>query len=65
MSELIRQHPPADRGRVNIDDPVELRWWCGRLGCTDRKLVEAVKAVGAAATRVALYLRERSFLRKD
>jgi len=56
---MIRLHPPADRGRININDPLELRWWCGRLGCSDLKLMEAVKAVGAAATRVASYLRER------
>ena len=62
MSVWMRTQPPADRARINIDDPVELRWWCGRLGCSDLKLVEAVKAVGAAATSVARYLREQRSL---
>lgn len=66
MTAPFWQRPPADRGRINIDDPGELRWWCGRLGCTDMKLKEAVQAVGATTTRVAQYLREkRLFMVRD
>ena len=66
MNETIRRRAPADRGRINIDDPWELRWWCTRLGCSDLGLKEAVRTVGNTATKVAQYLRERNpFASKD
>lgn len=64
MTASSWQHPPADRGRINLEDPGELRWWCGRLGCSDLRLREAVRTVGATATRVAQYLRDRRTLQR-
>ena len=48
---------PADRNRVNVEDPGDLRWWCGHLGCSDLKLREAVRRVGETPLHVQQYLR--------
>lgn len=49
--------PPSDRNHIDISDPLELRWWCGRFGCTDLKLKEALAHVGNAPSQVEQYLR--------
>ena len=48
---------PVDRGHIVIDDPLELRWWCGRFGCSDLRLIGAVSQVGSAPSQVEQYLR--------
>jgi hypothetical protein len=55
--QLSQSKRPADRSRVNVEDPNDLRWWCGHLGCSDLKLKEAVRKVGQTPLRVQQYLR--------
>lgn len=47
---------PMDPGRVNTMDPVELRYWCDHLQCSEDELKDIVGRVGehVAAVREAL-----------
>lgn len=53
---------PEDKTRINVENPEEFRWWCGRLGCSDLKLREAVRKVGRTTNKVEQYLRHRRVL---
>jgi hypothetical protein len=39
-------YKPLDPGRVDTVDPVELRYWCRELHCTEIELMQAVSEVG-------------------
>ena len=56
MEHALSHFKPLDPGRVNIMDPIELRWWCRELHCTEAQLTAAVGKVGehVAAVRQAL-----------
>lgn len=41
-----RGFKPLDPGRVNTMDPVEKRFWCHELHCTEAELDRAVNKVG-------------------
>jgi hypothetical protein len=43
---------PLDPGRINTMDPVEMRWWCSELGCSEERLEEVVAEVGEHVTAV-------------
>jgi hypothetical protein len=43
---------PLDPGRINTMDPVEMRWWCHELGCSEERLEQAVAEVGEHVTAV-------------
>lgn len=43
---------PADPGRVNAIDPVELDYWCRTLGCSAEQLNAAIDRVGDHVTAV-------------
>lgn len=47
---------PADRARINIADPVEVRWWSKLLGCSPKQLLLAVSHTGDSAAKVELLL---------
>lgn len=57
MSDDLSNRGPADRSRVNVNEPWEVRWWCQRFGCTESQLRGAVNAVGTSADAVEHYLR--------
>jgi hypothetical protein len=46
MSDDIGSFKPLDPGRVNAIDPIELRYWCSELKCTEGELREAIAKVG-------------------
>ena len=50
---------PLDPGRVNTMDPVELRYWCDQLHCTEDELQDAVNRVGEHVAAVRQALEER------
>ncbi len=56
MSDQRNDYKPLDPGRVNALDPVELRWWCRELGCTEARLLAAIGAVGEHVSAVRQYL---------
>lgn len=57
--ELPRDFKPIDPGRVNTMDPVERRWWCLQLNCTEGELDEAIDAAGEHVTEVREQLARR------
>lgn len=46
-----------DRSRIDLKDGAQVRWWCGKFGCGDIRLREAVGAVGEAPHHVERYLK--------
>jgi len=60
MSDDSRSREPADRSRVNVDDPSEVRYWRKEYGCTEQQLRQAVSAVGVSAARVKQYFKNLS-----
>ncbi len=59
MSDDLGNRGPADRARVNIHEPWEVKWWCSEFGCTESQLKAAVNAVGVMASDVRAYLARR------
>lgn len=49
--------PPEDPSVIELSDPAVFRWWCGRLGCSDLRLIAAVRQAGSDPRRVGHYLR--------
>ena len=47
---------PADRQRVNVNDPWEEIYWGEKLGCTSDQLRDAVDAVGEGVREVKDFL---------
>ena len=59
MSEESKLFHPLDPGRVNSIDPVEMKYWCAQLGCTESELRQAVGQVGEHVTAVREWLAKR------
>lgn len=51
MNEL-KDFRPLDPGRVNTMDPIEVRYWCRELHCTEVELESAIDQVGEHVTEV-------------
>lgn len=47
---------PLDPGRIQADDPVEMRYWSRELGCSDDALQQAVASVGPHVAAVRQHL---------
>jgi hypothetical protein len=47
----------ADRKRININEPYEVRYWSQKFGCTHAGLGAAVHAVGDSVAAVERYLK--------
>lgn len=43
---------PADRSRIDLNDPLEVRYWAGKFGCTEQVLRDVVARVGTSAAQV-------------
>jgi hypothetical protein len=50
------QFQPLDPGRINTLDPVELKYWCRQLDCTEQVLKDALAKVGDHVTAVRAQL---------
>jgi hypothetical protein len=59
MMEDLTNFRPLDPGRVNLMDPVEMRYWCKELGCTEEELEDAVAKGGDHIAAVRAELEER------
>ena len=60
MSDELKNRAPADRSRVNVDDPGEVKYRRKEYGCTEQQLRQAVAAVGLSAAKVSQYLKRKS-----
>ncbi|MEP6875617.1 MAG: DUF3606 domain-containing protein [Burkholderiales bacterium] len=59
MLDDLNHFKPLDPGRVNAMDPIELRYWCRELHCTEAELTHAVSKVGEHVTEVREQLASR------
>ena len=63
MNASVRKNPkvaPADRNRLNVGDPWELKYWCDVLGVQPERLKRAVLLAGVMLTDVRMYLKRQS-----
>jgi hypothetical protein len=56
MSDNLNNRGPADRSRINVHEPWEVRWWTQELGVSEAQLRSAVSAVGVSAANVRRHL---------
>lgn len=56
MRDDLSSFKPLDPGRVNAVDPVEARYWCKELECTEDDLANAVAKVGEHVAEVRQFL---------
>ena len=59
MKDELSHFKPLDPGRILADDPVELRYWCQQLRCSEEALREALLQVGDHVTAVRDHLAAR------
>lgn len=60
MADDLKNRAPADRSRVNVNEPSEVKYRRKQYGCTEQQLRQAVAAVGASADKVSQYLKNKS-----
>lgn len=60
MSDDLRNRRPADRNRININEPWEVKYRRKEFGCTEQQLRQAISAVGDSAAKVGQYLKSKS-----
>lgn len=60
MSGDLKNGAPADRSRVNINEPSEVKYRRKEYGCTEQQLRQAVSAVGVSAAKVSQYFKNKS-----
>ncbi|MDM0078486.1 DUF3606 domain-containing protein [Variovorax sp. J2P1-59] len=56
MPDDLDNRGAQDRGRININESHEVRYWTQRLGVTEEDLRKAVAEVGVSVDRVAEHL---------
>ena len=59
MADDTSNRRPADRLRVNVNEPWELSYWMKEFRCTAEELRAAVKAAGVMVADVQAYLRTK------
>nr|WP_047197009.1 DUF3606 domain-containing protein [Caldimonas brevitalea] len=52
----LQNFQPLDRGRINLLDPLEVRYWCRQFDCKPEELKKAVALVGDHAADVREHL---------
>jgi len=58
MSDDKKNRGAADRSRINVNEPHELAYWTIDLGVSEKKLRDAVVAVGVMAADVRKHLKK-------
>jgi hypothetical protein len=53
MADDLKDRGARDRGRVNVHEDYELRYWTQKWGVTKEQLVQAVQKAGVSAEAVA------------
>jgi hypothetical protein len=56
MSDEFIKKISMDPTKVDVQEPWDVYGWCYELGCTNRQLIAAVKAVGISAEAVRKHL---------
>ena len=50
---------PQDAERINVHEDYEVKYWCGKFGCTAERLRAAVEKVGVMSKDVEKELARR------
>ena len=58
MSDDKKNRGPADRSRINIHEPYEVRYWCKELGVSPDKLKELVQQFGVSVVAIRQALKK-------
>ena len=58
MADDLADFHPLDPGRINTMDPIELKYWCQQLKCSEPELKAALSKVGDHVTAVRKQLAE-------
>jgi hypothetical protein len=58
MPDDVKNRGPADRKRINVHEPWELRWWCHELNVTPERLRALVEKTGVMVIDVRRALQE-------
>jgi len=53
MADDVKDRGARDRGRVNVHEDYEVRYWTEKWGVTKDQLVEAVERAGVSVQAVA------------
>jgi hypothetical protein len=48
----LQDFKPLDPGRVHPLDPIEVRWWCRELRCSEDELRRAIERVGVHVAEI-------------
>jgi hypothetical protein len=56
MADNLQKRGPADRSRVNVNEPWEIEWWSKKWSISPETLRATVKRVGVMAKDVAKHL---------
>ena len=56
MADNLSNRGAADRARININEPHEIRYWTEALKVSEAELRAAVASVGVSAEEVRLHL---------
>jgi Protein of unknown function (DUF3606) len=56
MADDLSNRGPADRARINVHEPHEVKYWTKALGVSEEKLKDAVAKVGVMADAVRKHL---------
>jgi hypothetical protein len=59
MSDDLKNRGPQDRGRINVHEPWEVKWWTKELGVTEEQLRELVRQHGVSAAKIREVLSQR------
>ncbi|MCA6110501.1 DUF3606 domain-containing protein [Bradyrhizobium cenepequi] len=54
-----QKHRAADRSRIAVSEPYEVRYWSNKLKITPARLKAAVAAVGHSSNKVAAYVAKK------
>ena len=52
MADDLTNRGPADRSRINVHEPWELKYWCKEFGVTPERLKELVQQHGVSVARI-------------
>lgn len=56
MADNLEKRQPQDGSKVSLSEDWELRYWCKKLGVSEKELRSAVKEVGNSSEKVKKYL---------
>ena len=60
MTDSTQHRHQPDRSRINTSQDFEVRYWCGKFGCTEEELRAVVGRVGNSPEAVEKALKNKA-----